>query len=194
MSASTKPPFGPTPQRGRGRPARVFALTDRGSHAFDVAYDDLALSALRFLAEGRHEEDVEEGRQAHEPGSGSGAVARFARHRAQAWSRRHAENFADIPDVSKRVDALVDVLTEEGYAATSVVGEGGGVQICQHHCPVSHVAGQFPELCEAETQAFEQLLGTHVTRLATIAHGDGVCTTLVPGASGPLRTRQPTDA
>jgi hypothetical protein len=23
-------------------------------------------------------------------------------------------------------------------------------------------------------------LGTHVTRLATLAHGDGICTTLVP--------------
>jgi predicted ArsR family transcriptional regulator len=35
-------------------------------------------------------------------------------------------------------------------------------------------------LCEAETRAFEQVLGTYVQRLATIAHGDGVCTTHVP--------------
>jgi predicted ArsR family transcriptional regulator len=55
-----------------------------------------------------------------------------------------------------------------------------GVQICQHHCPVAHVAAEFPELCEAETRAFEQVLGTYVQRLATIAHGDGVCTTHVP--------------
>ena len=39
---------------------------------------------------------------------------------------------------------------------------------------------QFPELCEAETEVFARLLGTHVQRLATIAHGDGVCTTHVP--------------
>jgi len=45
---------------------------------------------------------------------------------------------------------------------------------------VAHVAEQFPQLCEAETQAFARLLGTHVQRLATIAHGDGVCTTFVP--------------
>jgi len=45
---------------------------------------------------------------------------------------------------------------------------------------VAHVAEKFPELCEAETEVFARLLGTHVQRLATIAHGDGVCTTYVP--------------
>jgi predicted ArsR family transcriptional regulator len=44
------------------------------------------------------------------------------------------------------------------------------------------VAAEFPELCEAETAAFSALLGTHVQRLATIAHGDGVCTTYIPNA------------
>src|SRR6266487_672508 len=37
--------------RGRGRPARLFAITDAGRSAFEHAYDDLATSALRFLAE-----------------------------------------------------------------------------------------------------------------------------------------------
>ena len=41
------------------------------------------------------------------------------------------------------------------------------------------MAAEFPQLCEAETEAFAQLLGTPVQRLATIAHGDGVCTTHV---------------
>ena len=49
----------------------------------------------------------------------------------------------------------------------------------QHHCPVAHVAAEFPQLCEAETEAFGRLLGAPVQRLATIAHGDGVCTTYV---------------
>ena len=57
-----------------------------------------------------------------------------------------------------------------------VVGE----QLCQQHCPVSHVAHEFPQLCEAETEAIGRVLGRHVQRLATIAHGDGVCTTCIP--------------
>jgi predicted ArsR family transcriptional regulator len=47
------------------------------------------------------------------------------------------------------------------------------------------VAEQFPELCEAETEVFAALLGTHVQRLATIAHGDGVCTTYIPRTTPP---------
>ena len=41
------------------------------------------------------------------------------------------------------------------------------------------MAAEFPQLCEAETETFGRLLGTPVQRLATIAHGDGICTTHV---------------
>jgi len=73
-------------------------------------------------------------------------------------------------------------LSRDGYAASTVRAAEGSesLQLCQHHCPVSHVAAEFPQLCEAETVAFGRILGTHVQRLATIAHGDGVCTTHVP--------------
>ena len=74
---------------------------------------------------------------------------------------------------------LARTLSAEGYAA-SVRPAVAGEQLCQHHCPVAHVAERFPQLCEAETEAFSRQLGVHVQRLATIAHGDGVCTTHVP--------------
>ena len=163
VSWSERPPFGPAPTRRRGRPARVFALTDEGSHAFDVAYEDLAVAAMRYLADVVGEE----------------AVADFARRRAQDLVARQRAHVPVAADLDRRLAALADGLADEGYAA-SVAGGDGGVQLCQHHCPVSHVAAQFPQLCEAETEAFETLLGTHVLRIATIAHGDGVCTTLVP--------------
>ncbi|HWG99808.1 MAG TPA: hypothetical protein VNV66_10905, partial [Pilimelia sp.] len=67
----------------------------------------------------------------------------------------------------------------EGYAANASTIASGG-QLCQHHCPVAHVAVEFPQLCEAETAVISRLIGTHVQRLATIAHGDGVCTTHIP--------------
>jgi predicted ArsR family transcriptional regulator len=172
--SSQRPPFGPTPQRGRGRPARTFALTDDGSHAFDVAYDDLAVSALRYL---------------HETG-GDELVTAFARTRAQEWSARHEAHIQAHDGVDDRVAALVGVLTQEGYAA-SFDGQKSPAthEVCQHHCPVAHVAAEFPQLCEAETIAFGQLLGTHVLRIATIAHGDGVCTTLIPkSTTSPLAT------
>jgi predicted ArsR family transcriptional regulator len=78
-----------------------------------------------------------------------------------------------------RAEALAAALTAEGYAASASTIASGG-QLCQHHCPVAHVAAEFPQLCEAETEVISHLVGTHVQRLATIAHGDGVCTTHIP--------------
>ncbi|MGH3680000.1 MAG: transcriptional regulator, partial [Natronosporangium sp.] len=82
-------------------------------------------------------------------------------------------------DPLARAEALAEALTVEGYAASASAIASGG-QLCQHHCPVAHVAAEFPQLCEAETQVISRLVGTHVQRLATIAHGDGVCTTHIP--------------
>ena len=159
----------PTASRGRGRPARTYALTDAGRAAFPHAYDDLASTALRYLRET----------------GGDEAVNRFAEHRAATLARELAPHTDPREPLATRVQAMADALSAAGYASTATeVGTTEapvqGVQICQHHCPVAHVAAEFPELCEAETRAFEQVLGTYVQRLATIAHGDGVCTTHVP--------------
>jgi len=84
-----------------------------------------------------------------------------------------------VEDAAERV---ADALTVAGYATTTtrVGGPVGGIQICQHHCPVSHVAAEFPQLCEAEQQAISEVLGTHVQLLASIVNGDCACTTHVP--------------
>jgi hypothetical protein len=50
------------------------------------------------------------------------------------------------------------------------------------------VAREFPQLCVAETEAFSRLLGVHVQRLATLAHGEHVCTTHIPLPTTPARS------
>jgi predicted ArsR family transcriptional regulator len=158
----------PNALRGRGRPARVFAITDTGRAHFDQQYDDLAVQALRYLSET----------------GGDDAVMEFARRRVAFIERDYATVTAADPDLSP-AEALARVLSSEGYAASVrslplVDGMPAAEQLCQQHCPVSHVAHEFPQLCEAETEAIGHVLGRHVQRLATIAHGDGVCTTCIP--------------
>jgi predicted ArsR family transcriptional regulator len=91
----------------------------------------------------------------------------------------------DAAPADERVQALAEALSADGYAASASVSPAadGGEQLCQHHCPVAHVAAEFPQLCEAETEAFGRLLGTPVQRLATISRGDGICTTHVTAPS-----------
>jgi predicted ArsR family transcriptional regulator len=158
----------PHGSRSRGRPARLFTMTDAGRSAFEHAYDDLAASALRFLA------DV----------AGPGAVTSFAREQVSELERRYRP-VVGAADPADRVRTLAAALSADGYAASasSAPAVGGGEQLCQHHCPVAHVAAEFPQLCEAETEAFGRLLGTPVQRLATIAHGDGICTTHITAAA-----------
>jgi predicted ArsR family transcriptional regulator len=150
--------------RGRGRPAKLFAITDLGRERFDQQYDDLALQALRFVEET----------------GGDAAVLEFARRRVAGIEDRYAEIVAAEPGLEPS-QALARALTQGGYSASVRQGPVGE-QLCQQHCPVSHVAHEFPQLCEAETEVISKVLGRHVQRLATIAHGDGVCTTCIPTA------------
>src|SRR3954447_10837948 len=162
----------PTVSRGRGRPAKAFAITEAGRDQFDQPYDDLAVQARRSLAET----------------GGDEAVLEFARRRVAFIERDYATVTAAEPDLTP-AEALAKVFSSEGYAASvralpllgnGVDGLSAVEQLCQQHCPVSHVAAEFPQLCEAETEAIGKVLGRHVQRLATIAHGDGVCTTCIP--------------
>lgn len=162
--------------RGRGRPAKVFALTESGRDGFDQQYDDLAAQALRFLAETGGEE----------------AVREFAARRAAFIGERFEGVRAEHPELGA-AEVLARIFSEEGYAASvrellPINGQSVGEQLCQQHCPVAHVAHEFPQLCEAETEAISKVLGRHVQRLATIAHGDGVCTTCIP--STPIEKKE----
>jgi predicted ArsR family transcriptional regulator len=122
--------------RGRGRPAKVFVVTDAGRSAFEHTYDDLATSALRFI----------------EQAGGPEAVAEFARRQVSELERRYAATLAEADaTLPAKVQALAEALSADGYAAA---------------------AGP-------ATEAFGRLLGAPVRRLATIAHGDGICTTHV---------------
>ncbi|MFE7131961.1 helix-turn-helix transcriptional regulator [Streptomyces sp. NPDC057638] len=158
--------------RTRGRPAKVFALTACGRDSFDQSYDALAVDALRWI---------------EQHAGGGEAVAAFARDRIEALGGPYRAAVEAAPP-GERTAALAKALSADGYAATArgAPDPGQGEQLCQHHCPVAHAAERYPQLCEAETEFFSRLLGTHVQRLATIAHGDGVCTTFIPrGATAP---------
>jgi predicted ArsR family transcriptional regulator len=126
--AGDRPPFGPMPGPRRGRPARIYALTDTGRRRFEQSYDDLAVSALRFLGQ-----------------VDPSALAEFAQRRGAELEARYRQELDAISDPHARAVRLA-------------------------------------ELCDAEAAAFARLLDTNVTRLATIAHGDGVCTCLVSPA------------
>lgn len=155
---------------GRGRPAKHFRLTDLGRAQFGHAYDELASEALAALREV----------------GGSEAVKVFAKARMERLIEDVRPIVGDDESIEETARKLAEALDAHGYAAT-VTSAGQGVQICQHHCPVAHVAAEHPELCEAEQEVFSALLGKHVQPLAKISDGHGICTTNIPLT--PIRTK-----
>lgn len=88
--------------RTRGRPAKVFALTDCGRDAFDQSYDKLAVDALRWIADS----------------GGDEALVAFARARmASQWETYRAA--VDAAEPEARAEALAGALSADGYAATA---------------------------------------------------------------------------
>lgn len=159
-------PFGPRSNapRGRGRPAKVYAVTAAGRDAFEQVYDDIALGALRFMST-QPQSDL---------------VAQYAEQRIAASERRYAEVLTPGTP-AERARELAQLLTADGFAASVQDAPNGAVQLCQHHCPMQHVSEEFPEFCEAEQAAISRLIGSHTVRISTIASGAGICTTHVPG-------------
>ncbi|BAU95912.1 ArsR family transcriptional regulator [Corynebacterium suranareeae] len=163
LAEAVNPRQNPYEPKMRGRPAKTYRLTDKGRSIFGHEYDSLAAAALATLREV----------------GGDQAVRQFARKRIEAIVEGITP--ADVSDqsIEDTAKSLVEAFSRHGYAAT-VEANRNGLQLCQHHCPISTVAAEFPELCEAEHQAVSEILGQHTQPLATIADGHGICTTNIP--------------
>lgn len=161
-------------KRGRGRPARHYVATAGAHDNLVEGYSELAVKALGYLSQL----------------NGGEAIESFAAARSREIERRYAPIVREAgTDPKMRAQALADALTQDGFAAT-VRDIGGGsfaIQLCQGHCPIRTVAGDFPQFCDAETQAFSRILDVHVQRLATLAGGGHVCTTHIPVGMPALR-------
>lgn len=163
LAEAAAPRQNPYEPKTRGRPAKSYRLTDKGRSIFGHEYDLLAVAALHTLR------DV----------GGDMAVRKFAQKRIATIVEGVTPGHESDQSIEDTAKSLVEAFSRHGYAAT-VETVGNGFQICQHHCPISSVASEFPELCEAEHQAVSELLGQHTQPLATIADGHGICTTNIP--------------
>ena len=95
--------------RGRGRPSKVFVMTDVGREKFEHTYDDLAVSALRFMAT----------KSTKSMGAEASLVKEFARNRAEEITKRAAQILANKKNLNQKSEALAAFLSTDGYAANS---------------------------------------------------------------------------
>ncbi|MCL1899045.1 MAG: helix-turn-helix domain-containing protein [Promicromonosporaceae bacterium] len=153
------------PAARRGRPARAYVVAP-GRSGLPTNYCDLALGSLRYL---QHV-------------GGQAAIDAFAKAQ-YADVVEQTRPLLTATDQIGKARQLAEVLTADGFAATVRPVTNTPVpvtQLSQGHCPMRQAASQYPQLCEAERQAFSTLLGTHLQRLATIAGGAHACVINIP--------------
>ena len=141
----------------QGAPAFRYRLTEAGEALFPRRYAE-ALTSFLTVVERQHGRDE---------------VSRIFADgfRDQADRLRRGLEGADL---ATRAQALVDLLTQQGFMAEWSV-ESGALTIAEHNCAVHAVAQQFPEICRAEEEFLREVLGVNVVRRSHIPAGCNTC-------------------
>ncbi len=143
--------------RGVGGPRFVYSLSADGEALFPRAYAPALVDALAFLRETE----------------GPDAVVRFFRRR---WAAIVAESGLDLTSLrlEDRVQLVAELLTSQGYMAEAG-SAGGELTLRKYNCALREVAERFPELCAAEVEFMEEVLGARLDRRAHLLAGCNSC-------------------
>lgn len=137
---------------GRGRPKQVFAAVDE--QAGYARLCDEVLSHIQELF-------------------GAGAVLQVLSRRNERLAETLAPRLAGL-SLEDKLCVLAGYLTEQGYQA-HCYEENGHWYLEQGRCPKLALSSGHVELCQAELQLYERLLGVPVVREERIAAGGECC-------------------
>ncbi len=144
--------------RGRGRPVKVYRLTEAADRFFPERYSEFAVDLVQSVRELL----------------GERALQRLLRYRTDQVIEQIRARLAG-KSLRERVALLTEAMTEMGFLASWREVRGGQFVLTQAHCPLRRVASVCPELCEQELRMHEEILQACVTRQCFIPHGETVC-------------------
>jgi len=144
-------------QRGVGAPTFAYRLSAEGEALFPRAYEDALTELL---------EHVEEK-------AGRGAAVEMFQERYAELTRQLTVELDGAAPVA-RLDRIVQLLNATGYMA-EWDQRAGAFRLAEHNCAIRAVAERFPEVCAAEAQFLERVLGAAVERVQHIPGGCNAC-------------------
>jgi DeoR family suf operon transcriptional repressor len=77
--------------------------------------------------------------------------------------------------LAERAQLVAEFRSSQGYMAEATMIAPGVARIREHHCALRDVAERFPELCAAEQELLEELLGVPLERTCHIPTGCSSC-------------------
>ncbi|WP_425935363.1 helix-turn-helix transcriptional regulator [Aeromonas rivipollensis] len=145
--------------RGRGRPIRLWHLTDQAWQRFPDTHSELTLQLI---------DDVQQ------LFGESGLDQLIARREQQMLSRYQAR--LTQPALADRLTALKELRSREGYMADMSQEEDGSWLWWESHCPICAAARACRGFCRSELALFRQLLApAGVEREQYLLDGDRRC-------------------
>ncbi|MCI0414573.1 HTH domain-containing protein [bacterium] len=149
-------------QAKRGRPLRVFKLTDNAEEYFPKNYGRLLMEFLEDL--GARE--------------GSARIRKFFETRFRRSANSNREKMKG-KDLGGRVHALCQILNQNDYMVESEQLGHNKFVIRLLNCPISKVAREYPQACSCEKQYLSDLLQAKVERDHHILKGQTYCSYII---------------
>jgi len=147
---------------GRGRPPKLWSLTDLAQELFPDRHGDLTVELVAAIRAAFGEDGMD-------------AVL-------DARAERQAEALAMVVpaggSLADRAEALAAQRSREGYVAEVIVDDAtGDLLLVEHHCPVCEAATACQGLCRTELALFQRALGpdAEVERTQHLLSGDERC-------------------
>lgn len=145
-------------QRGKGAPTFAYRLTASAEALFPRRYAEELTEVLSYLEQRGGREEVRKF-----------FTERFHAQAGMLLARLQGST------VEERVEAVVDLLKQQGFMAEWTPAADGGMRIAEHNCAMQAVAEKYPEVCEAEADFLREILQVDVRRDAHIPHGCNAC-------------------
>ena len=139
VSARSKP-------TGRGRPTKLWALTDKAARVFPDAHQALAVDMIKTVEQVFGAEGLEKIITQH------GDVQRAA----------YGAALENAKSLGARVKALAKKRADEGYMAEAK-SDGKDWILIENHCPICSAAKACTGICANELRVFSDVLGPDVS-------------------------------
>ena len=145
--------------RGRGRPVRLWHLTEQAWQRFPDSHSELTLQLIDNIQQLFGEVGME----------------RLIAQREQQQLARYQQTLGN-KGLSGRLEALRELRSREGYMAEIRREEDGSWLLWESHCPICAAARSCRGFCRSELALFRQLLApARVEREQYLLDGDRRC-------------------
>lgn len=161
--------------RGRGRPVKLWALTDRAARIFPDAHQGLAVEMIRSV----------------ETLFGAEGLKKVIARHGETQRAAYASRLSGAKTLGEKVRRLAAARDAEGYMAEAR-RDGRDWLLIENHCPVCSAAKACAGLCANELAVFADALGegAAVAREEHILAGARRCVYRVRGVESGVKSRQ----